>query len=63
MNAAVTEPLVGVINAGSSSVKFSFYEGERRILWVPNCRLCRARYCRSFCLGQETGSAIGDLLR
>jgi acetate kinase len=24
--------LVGVINAGSSSVKFSFYEGERRIL-------------------------------
>jgi acetate kinase len=25
-------PLVGVINAGSSSVKFSFYEGERRIL-------------------------------
>ena len=32
MNAAVTEPLVGVINAGSSSVKFSFYEGEGRIL-------------------------------
>ena len=32
MNAAATEPLVGVINAGSSSVKFSFYEGERRIL-------------------------------
>ncbi len=29
---AATEPLVGVINAGSSSVKFSFYEGERRIL-------------------------------
>jgi len=32
MNAGVAEPLVGVINAGSSSVKFSFYEGERRIL-------------------------------
>src|SRR5271169_1033095 len=32
MNAAATEPLIGVINAGSSSVKFSFYEGERRIL-------------------------------
>src|SRR5437660_1865529 len=32
MNAAATEPLVGVINAGSSSVKFSFYEGEQRIL-------------------------------
>ena len=32
MNAAATEPLVGVINAGSSSVKSSFYEGERRIL-------------------------------
>jgi acetate kinase len=26
------EPLIGVINAGSSSVKFSFYEGEQRIL-------------------------------
>src|SRR5271156_1977287 len=32
MNAAAAEPLIGVINAGSSSVKFSFYEGERRIL-------------------------------
>jgi Acetokinase family len=32
MIAAATEPLVGVINAGSSSVKFSFYEGERRVL-------------------------------
>jgi acetate kinase len=32
MNAAATEPLIGVINAGSSSVKFSFYEGKRRIL-------------------------------
>jgi acetate kinase len=32
MNTATTEPLVGVINAGSSSVKFSFYEGERRVL-------------------------------
>ena len=29
---AVAEPLIGVINAGSSSLKFSFYEGERRIL-------------------------------
>ena len=29
---AAAEPLIGVINAGSSSVKFSFYEGERRIL-------------------------------
>jgi acetate kinase len=27
-----TEPLIGVINAGSSSVKFSFYEGEVRLL-------------------------------
>jgi acetate kinase len=25
-------PLVGVLNAGSSSLKFAFYEGERRIL-------------------------------
>ena len=32
MNATATEPLIGVINAGSSSLKFSFYEGERRIL-------------------------------
>jgi acetate kinase len=32
MSAASTEPLVGVINAGSSSVKFSFYAGERRVL-------------------------------
>src|SRR5712671_249981 len=32
MNAASTEPLIGVINAGSSSVKFSFYEGERPVL-------------------------------
>ena len=32
MSAAAQEPLVGVINAGSSSVKFSFYEGESRIL-------------------------------
>jgi acetate kinase len=32
MDAAAAEPLIGVINAGSSSVKFIFYEGERRIL-------------------------------
>ena len=32
MNTAATEPLIGVINAGSSSVKYSFYEGEQRIL-------------------------------
>jgi acetate kinase len=32
MNAAATESLIGVINAGSSSLKFSFYEGERPIL-------------------------------
>jgi len=32
MNTAAIEPLIGVINAGSSSVKFSFYEGEGRIL-------------------------------
>lgn len=25
-------PLIGVVNAGSSSLKFSFYEGERRLL-------------------------------
>ena len=27
-----TEPLIGVINAGSSSLKFSFYEGDKRLL-------------------------------
>jgi acetate kinase len=32
MNAASTAPLIGVINAGSSSLKFSFYEGERQLL-------------------------------
>jgi acetate kinase len=32
MRTAPLEPLIGVINAGSSSVKFSFYEGDRRIL-------------------------------
>jgi acetate kinase len=32
MDTASKEPLVGVINAGSSSLKWSFYEGERRIL-------------------------------
>jgi hypothetical protein len=26
------EPLIGVINAGSSSLKFSIYEGEKRLL-------------------------------
>ena len=29
---AAAEALIGVINAGSSSLKFSFYEGERRLL-------------------------------
>jgi acetate kinase len=32
MSTASPEPLIGVINAGSSSVKFSFYDGDRRIL-------------------------------
>ena len=32
MTTAATEPLIGVINAGSSSVKFSIYERDRRIL-------------------------------
>ena len=32
MTATAGEPLIGVINAGSSSLKFSFYEGERRLL-------------------------------
>jgi acetate kinase len=32
MNATAAEPLIGVVNAGSSSLKFSFYTGERRIL-------------------------------
>jgi acetate kinase len=32
MSEVVHGPLVGVVNAGSSSVKFSFYEGEGRIL-------------------------------
>ncbi len=27
-----TQPLIGVINAGSSSLKFSFYESEKRLL-------------------------------
>jgi acetate kinase len=31
-NEGTESPLVGVINAGSSSVKFAVYEGERRIL-------------------------------
>jgi acetate kinase len=30
--ASATEPLIGVLNAGSSSLKYSFYEGERRLL-------------------------------
>ena len=32
MSGANAEPLIGVLNAGSSSFKFSFYDGERRIL-------------------------------
>ena len=32
MATATNEPLIGVINAGSSSLKFSVYEGERRLL-------------------------------
>jgi len=32
MAAATAEPLIGVVNAGSSSLKFSVYEGERRII-------------------------------
>ena len=32
MTAVGGEPLIGVINAGSSSLKFSVYEGERRLL-------------------------------
>lgn len=32
MKAAAEEPLIGVINAGSPSLKFSFYEGENRLL-------------------------------
>jgi acetate kinase len=32
MTATAGEPLIGVINAGSSSLKFSFYEGEKRLL-------------------------------
>jgi acetate kinase len=32
MTAAASEPLIGVINAGSSSLKFSIYEGEKRLL-------------------------------
>ena len=32
MHATAAEPLIGVVNAGSSSLKFSFYTGERRIL-------------------------------
>jgi acetate kinase len=29
---AGSAPLIGAINAGSSSLKFSFYEGEARLL-------------------------------
>ena len=32
MTTAAAQPLIGVINAGSSSLKFSFYEGERHLL-------------------------------
>ena len=32
MTAATAEPLIGVVNAGSSSLKFSVYEGERRLI-------------------------------
>jgi acetate kinase len=32
MTATADEPLIGVINAGSSSLKFSFYEGAKRLL-------------------------------
>jgi acetate kinase len=32
VSAGTGEPLIGVINAGSSSLKFSVYEGERRLL-------------------------------
>jgi acetate kinase len=32
MTTAPVEPLIGVINAGSSSLKFSVYEGDRRLL-------------------------------
>jgi len=32
MTDVASEPLIGVINAGSSSLKFSFYEGEKRLL-------------------------------
>src|ERR1700724_2537668 len=31
MTATADEPLIGVINAGSSSLKFSFYEGAKRL--------------------------------
>jgi acetate kinase len=32
MTVKAGEPLIGVINAGSSSLKFSFYEGAKRLL-------------------------------
>ena len=32
MASGTTEPLIGVINAGSSSLKLSFYEGDRTVL-------------------------------
>ena len=32
MTSSADEPLIGVINAGSSSLKFSIYEGEKRLL-------------------------------
>ena len=46
-----TEPLIGVINAGSSSLKFTIYEGENRLLsgdvdglgGFPSARVATAR--------------------
>ena len=35
MTKAATEPLIGVINAGSSSLKFSFHEGKAEVPDYP----------------------------
>jgi len=38
MTTAAAAPLIGVINAGSSSLRFSFYERERCLLSGPERR-------------------------
>lgn len=41
--AGTAEPLIGVINAGSSSLKFSFYDGETRVLSARSMEAAHSR--------------------